>query len=56
MNTNNKLPLEMVYHWETARAESIYMTQPIGDGKVVDYTWRRAVGEARRMAPPGRRA
>jgi long-chain acyl-CoA synthetase len=50
MNTNNKLPLEMVYHWETARAESVYMTQPLGNGQVVDYTWRRAVGEARRMA------
>ncbi|PVY75309.1 long-subunit acyl-CoA synthetase (AMP-forming) [Tamilnaduibacter salinus] len=44
------LPLEMIYHWETARAESIYMTQPVGGGKTVDYTWRRAVGEARRMA------
>ncbi|WP_404363180.1 AMP-binding protein [Marinobacter sp.] len=50
MEAQNKLPLELVYHWETARAESIYMTQPMGDGKVVDYTWRRAVGEARRMA------
>jgi long-subunit acyl-CoA synthetase (AMP-forming) len=50
MDINNKLPLDMVYHWETARAELIYMTQPMGDGKVVDYTWRRAVGEARRMA------
>ncbi|MDX1459231.1 MAG: AMP-binding protein, partial [Marinobacter sp.] len=50
MDTNQKLPLEMVYHWETARAESVYMTQPMGGGQVVDYTWRRAVGEARRMA------
>lgn len=44
------LPLDLIYHWETARAESIYMTQPVGGGKTVDYTWRRAVGEARRMA------
>ncbi|WP_166263745.1 AMP-binding protein [Marinobacter caseinilyticus] len=50
MDTKNKLPLEMIYHWETARAESIYMVQPMGGGKVVEYTWRRAVGEARRMA------
>ena len=50
MDTKNKLPLEMIYHWETAKAEDIYMTQPTGGGQVVDYTWRRAVGEARRMA------
>ena len=31
-------------------ADSLYMTQPIGDGKVVQYTWGRAVDEARRMA------
>ncbi|MEX0603127.1 MAG: AMP-binding protein [Marinobacter sp.] len=50
MDSKNKLPLEMIYHWETARAESVYMVQPMGDGKVEEYTWRRAVGEARRMA------
>lgn len=50
MDTKNQLPLEMIYHWETARAESVYMVQPMGDGKVVEYPWRRAVGEARRMA------
>jgi long-subunit acyl-CoA synthetase (AMP-forming) len=50
MDTTIKLPLDMVYHWEGARANSLYMTQPIGDGKVVEYTWGRAVDEARRMA------
>ncbi|SNB56084.1 Long-chain acyl-CoA synthetase (AMP-forming) [Marinobacter sp. es.042] len=50
MDTTNKLPLDMVYHWEKAKANSVYMTQPIGDGKTVDYTWGRAVDEARRMA------
>lgn len=50
MDLKNKLPLEMVYHWETARAEDIYMTQPMGGDTIVDFTWRRAVGEARRMA------
>ena len=50
MSTQQKLPLNLIYHWETARAENVYMTQPFTDGKVVDYTWRRAVGEARRMA------
>ncbi|GBO85664.1 AMP-binding acetyl-CoA synthetase [Marinobacter adhaerens] len=50
MDTTNKLPLDMVYHWEKAKANSVYMTQPIGGGKTVDYTWGRAVDEARRMA------
>lgn len=40
----------MVYHWENTKANSLYMTQPIGDGKVVEYTWGRAVDEARRVA------
>src|SRR5690554_5519790 len=40
----------MVYHREATMADSLYMTQPIGDGKVVQYTWGRAVDEARRMA------
>ncbi|MGO1463212.1 MAG: AMP-binding protein [Marinobacter sp.] len=50
MQTTNKLPLDMVYHWETTKTNSLYLTQPIGDGKVVEYTWGRAVDEARRMA------
>jgi long-subunit acyl-CoA synthetase (AMP-forming) len=50
MDTTNKLPLNMVYHWEKTKANSVYMTQPIGGGKTVEYTWSRAVDEARRMA------
>ncbi|WP_417518174.1 AMP-binding protein [Marinobacter sp.] len=50
MDTTIKLPLDMVYHWESAKANALYMTQPIGGGKVVDYTWSRAVDEARRVA------
>ncbi|MCG7199844.1 AMP-binding protein [Marinobacter pelagius] len=50
MDTTNKLPLDMVYHWEKAKKNDLYMTQPVGDGKVVEYTWGRAVDEARRMA------
>ena len=50
MDTMNKLPLDMVYHWEKAKENALYMTQPVGDGKVVEYTWGRAVDEARRMA------
>ncbi len=50
MDTTNKLPLDMVYHWEGTRPDQLYMTQPVGDGKVETYTWGRAVDEARRVA------
>ena len=45
-----KLPLEQVYRWEKAKADDIYLTQPMGNGVVQEYTWNRAIGEARRMA------
>jgi long-subunit acyl-CoA synthetase (AMP-forming) len=44
------LPLERVYHWERERGQEIYLTQPLGGGRVRDYTWAQAVDEARRMA------
>lgn len=47
---NIKLPLEQVYRWEKAKADEIYLTQPMGNGVVQEYTWSRAIGEARRMA------
>ncbi|WP_323752577.1 AMP-binding protein [Marinobacter sp.] len=50
MDSTQKLPLDMVYHWEATNADALYMTQPIGNGKVVEYTWGRAIDEARRMA------
>ena len=50
MDSTQKLPLDMVYHWEATNADSLYMTQPIGNGQVVEYTWGRAIDEARRMA------
>ncbi len=45
-----KLPLEQAYRWEKAKADDIYLTQPMGNGVVQEYTWSRAIGEARRMA------
>ncbi|GAC1629861.1 MAG: AMP-binding protein [Nevskia sp.] len=44
------LPLARVYHWEKARADQPYLTQPMGDGTVRTWTWREAVDEARRIA------
>jgi long-subunit acyl-CoA synthetase (AMP-forming) len=44
------LPLELLYKWERERGQAIYLTQPLGGGKVRDYTWAQAADEARRMA------
>ena len=61
--TQGDLPLARVYHWERAREERIFLTQPFGGGRLREWTWAQAVHEARRMAaylkaqdwPPGSR-
>src|SRR5579871_5320335 len=45
------LPLQRVYQWERERAAQVFLTQPYGGGKVREWTWAEAVGEARRVAP-----
>ena len=44
------LPLQRLWHWERARADHTYLTQPMGGGQLENYSWSRAVGEARRIA------
>lgn len=45
-----KLILEHVYEHEGQLASEVFLTQPVGGGQVVDYTWARVMDEARRMA------
>jgi long-chain acyl-CoA synthetase len=45
-----KLILEYVYEHERQLADRVFLTQPVGGGKVEDYTWARVMDEARRMA------
>ena len=45
-----KLILDYVYEHEAAHPDKIYLTQPVGGGKAVDYTWRQTLDQARRMA------
>jgi long-subunit acyl-CoA synthetase (AMP-forming) len=45
-----KLILDHVYEKEEATPERVFLTQPVGGGQVVDYTWGRVLDEARRMA------
>jgi long-chain acyl-CoA synthetase len=47
---NVTLPLESVFKWEKERADKVYMTQPMGNGVVQEYTWARTLNEARRIA------
>ena len=61
--TEAKLILDYVYDHEASRAGKVFLTQPVGAGKVVDYTWAQTLDQARRMAahlkslglPPGAR-
>lgn len=45
-----KTILEGAYHWESTAPDRVYLTQPMGGGKVVDFTWRETLDQARRMA------
>jgi long-subunit acyl-CoA synthetase (AMP-forming) len=59
----NKLILDYVYDHEIAHPDRIYLTQPLGGGKVADFTWAQMLDQSRRMAahlqsrglPPGAR-
>lgn len=42
--------LHAFVHWEAQTPESIYLTQPYPDGRVVDYSWREVGDQVRRMA------
>jgi len=50
MADTGKLMLEAAYDQERNNPDRIYMTQPVGGGRTVDYTWGQTMGEARRMA------
>jgi len=46
----SKLILDYIYDNEAAYPDRTYLTQPTGDGNVVDYTWSQFMDQARRMA------
>src|ERR1017187_5463402 len=48
--TIDDLPLSRLYRWERERADRIFLTQPLGGGKVRDWTWQQVADEVRRMA------
>ncbi len=42
--------LEDIYHWERKTPDRLWMTQPVGGGRVETYTFAQAMDQARRMA------
>ena len=50
MNNSDVLILEKIYAHEKNHADEIFMTQPVGNGQVVNYTWAQTLDQARRMA------
>ncbi len=42
--------LECIYQHEKNLANQVFLTQPVGGGKVLDYTWAQTVDQSRRMA------
>ena len=50
MTSTTKLILDHIYQHEKERAQQVYLTQPLGAGRVVDYTWAQTMDQARRMA------
>lgn len=45
-----QLLLDHIYEHEKAQASRVFLTQPVGGGKVVDYTWAQVMDQSRRMA------
>lgn len=52
MSTSTKKPtlLDLVYDHEATTPNTVYLTQPLGNNQVVDYTWAQTMDQARRMA------
>ena len=42
--------LEHAFHWEKEKPDSLWLTQPMGGGKIKELTWKQALDQARRMA------
>ena len=47
---DDKLILDYIQDHEAKQKDTVFLTQPLGAGKVVDYTWGETVDQARRMA------
>ncbi|MCK6424095.1 MAG: AMP-binding protein [Burkholderiaceae bacterium] len=63
MEQPRRLMLDYIYAHEKGLGDKVFLTQPVGNGQVVDYTWSKVMDQSRRMAahlqsrgfPPGAR-
>lgn len=46
----DRLILGDAYHWESTAPDRLYMTQPMGGGKLETFTWKQAMDQVRRIA------
>lgn len=42
--------LHCLLYWEKRQPHKIYLTQPLGNGKIIRYTWKEVGDQVRRMA------
>jgi len=47
---DSMLILDRIYEHEERRRDEVFLIQPIGGGRVAEFTWGAVLGEARRMA------
>ncbi len=48
--TDDDLALQSLYRWERTRPRQIFLTQPLKDGVIREWTWGQAAAEVRCMA------
>ena len=48
--SDDDLILQRVYSWESRQGDQVFLTQPMGNGVVREYTWSQMLDESRRMA------
>lgn len=48
--SDTRLILDYVYDHEAAQPQRVFLTQPVGGGRVVDITWGETLDQSRRMA------
>ena len=46
----SSLVLKRIYQHEQSHPHKLFLTQPVGKGQVVDYTWGQTLDQSRRMA------
>jgi len=46
----DQLPLQRLYYWARTAPDRIAFTQPLGGGRVKDYTWAEVLDQSSRMA------